>query len=289
MADVPGEKLLFGRYTREECGLPPEGWNSRKRRFLPLRAAALLVALVIAGWLGGNAMARWREAWVAFLPARVMAATPEEASVLLARGRMYGQALPERQGMRRDLAIAAIIEAERSPRRLGYYANAANLLRRLPPADLGVTAFGTGIAAAGVFAELKDYKKTFAALDLAKAALENMESAGNEAARPSRLLLANARAYFLAIADAREGGDPDTALELAELMITSRDTLPGGGYASGSAAFLDTLATARFAGGDVQGARAAQALALGLADSRGLEVYLEHYDEFHGAVSGNVR
>lgn len=287
MSDVRGEKLLFGRYTREECGLPPEGWNVRKRRALPLRVAILLVALLIAGWLGGGAMARWREAWVAYLPARVLAAAPEEASPLLNRGRVYAQALPERRRMRRDLAIAAVIEAERSPRRLGYYANAANLLRgdTLNYSGSHLETFNTNIAAAGVFAELKDYENTFAALNHARVSLDLMQSGHHEAARPFRLILANARAYFLAIAGTDEGGNPETALELAELMITSRDTLPGGGYPSGSAAFLDTLATARFAAGDAAGARAAQELALGLADAGGLEVYLEHYDEFSAAAS----
>lgn len=284
MAD---DTRIFGRYTRDECGLLPAGqkfWRIgglTARRFL-----ALLAGVAVIGWLAGTGAARWREEWLARLPAGVRAGTDAEARALLARGKMYASALPERQSMRRDLAMAALTAAERAPRRLGYCANAANLFRgidpeRVPEGEL----FATGISEAGAYAETGDYRAAFRALGRAEAGLEAVPD--GETRRSLRLLLVNTQAYFLATAPARQGGDPEKALRLARLMITSRDELPGGGHASGSAALLDTLATAWSANRDYARAAETQSLALGLADSEGLDIYVRHYDEAETPSKGN--
>ncbi len=284
--DAQDEKLIFGRYTREECGLPPDGIGRGRpgRKAVLLRAAVLAVLLVAAGWLAGTIAARWREAWMDSLPARVAMADPGDGSDLLARGGLYAAALPDRPRVARDWAVALLVAAERSPRRIGYYVNLANIFDRVGRTGPGEPAdeFALGLAASGVYAELGDYAKAFASLERADAALEELP---DEAQRRShRLLLVNAQAYYLASAPAGRGRNPEKALHLAELMITSRDELASGGHASGSAALMDTLATARFAVGDAARALAAQTLALGLADSEGLEVYLKHYDEFAAAA-----
>ncbi len=139
------------------------------------------------------------------------------------------------------------------------------------------------MALSGLHEETGDYGAAFAALDRAEQALS---AAPDEQTRRSfRLLLVNAQAYYLALAGKEEGGDAARSLELARLAVSSRDELPGGGFASESAAFVDTLATARFRNGLGGEAVAAQRLALGLAPSRGLEVYLEHFDTFSGTAS----
>lgn len=279
MSGNQGDRLVFGRYTREECGLPPVGAKLGEPTLTPLRILLLLAALAVAGWLGGKAMARWRALWLFGLPAQVAFASPGERPGLLFKGKVYAMALPEQRGMRRSLAMAALMAAERSPRRLGYYANAANLLRNGGDGqEHPALRFAVEVTAAGAFAELDEYSGVFEALGRAEAVLEEMPDGGDR--RGNRLLLVNAQAYFLACAPKAEGGDPGKALELARLMIASRDQLPGGGYASGEAAFLDTLAVARFANGDRPGAVSAQALALGLADAQSLDVYVRHYDEF---------
>lgn len=272
--DSQGEQRLFGRFTREECGLPPAGsglpgWKRRVLGFL-----SLFAFLIAAGWLGGTLTARWREAWMADLPALVARAPGPEVSGLMNRGRLYATALPRRPGVARNLAVAALVAAERSPRRLGYFANAANLFS----GGSGVMAddFGAQVTAAGVYAELGDYPRAFAALDRADA-IAGRET-DPERRRSLRLLLVNAQAYFLATAPG--GGNPEKALHLAQLLVTSRDRLPGGGYASGSAAFVDTLAAAYYATGNVERAVATQRMALGLADSGELHEYLRHYDDF---------
>ncbi|MDR1744599.1 MAG: hypothetical protein LBS30_02475 [Planctomycetota bacterium] len=281
MANESRESLIFGRYTREECGLPPAGqpfW--RAGGLTGGRLLGLLAATALLGWLAGMGSARWREAWLAALPARVAAAaTAQEASDLMTRGRMYATALPGNRIMRRDLALAALTAAENAPRRLGYCANAANLFRGIDPEGVpDREVFATGIAEAGAYGEIGDYPAAFRALDRAGAGLEHI--ADEQRRRSLRLLLVNTQAYFLAIAPAGQGGDAEKALRLARLMVASRDALPGGGHASGSAAFLDTLAAAWNANGDSGRAASAQSLALGLADARGLDVYLRHYDEF---------
>lgn len=284
MADNPGDKLIFGRYTREECGLPPEGWESGDQGPGLVRSAVIVVLLAVACWGAGVFSARMREEWTGGLFLRI-AAAPEEASGLLARGKMYASAQPDRNRMRCDLALAALTAAEKAPRRMGYYSNAANLFSSVGDEFIGppAVAFGFQVMAAGVFGELERYPGAFAALERAEDELERITD--EKTARAYRLVLVNARAYFLASAGRTEGGNPEKALELAQLMISSRDELPNGGLPSGSAAFLDTLATARFATGNRAGATAAQSLALGLADSDSLDVYLRHYDAFREGES----
>lgn len=279
MASAPHEQLIFGRYTREECGLPPAGVKPWSGGLTFGRVLLLLAAVGVLGWLAGVGAGRWRGHWLSALPSQVAAAAAADVPDLIGRGRMYAVALPGNWRMRRDLAFACLAAAEKSPRRLGYYANAASLFRGLDH-DLvpdGET-FGTAITASGAYAELGDYPEAFAALDNAEAGLEHI--ADEQLRRSFRLLLINTRAYFLAVADPEQGGDPEKALHLAQLMISSRDPLPGGGHASGSAALLDTLATAWDRTGDPARAAATQSLALGLADAQGLDVYLRHYDEF---------
>lgn len=280
MANPDADKLIFGRYTREECGLPPRGLEGWRRAVTPLRALVLLAATAGAAWLGGEAMARWREYWVAALPSRVARADVNEVPALLQQGRMYATALPKRHRMRRDLALAVVTAAERMPRRLGYYATAAGLFRGLPLSAVaaGPERFATGMTAAGVYAEVGDYPAAFATLDETE---KELEAIPEPERRSYRLLLVNAQAYFLASADESKGGNPKKALELARLMVSSRDPLPGGGHASGSAALLDTMATAFNRTGETEQAKATQGLALGLAETSGLDVYLRHYDEFN--------
>lgn len=284
MSDAPGDKLFFGRYSREECGLPPAGAGRPSLKTGILKAAALFLALIGVGWLAGTLAARWRESWTAELPARAAAAPPDERSELMARGILYATALPERPQIARNLAFAGLIAAEKSPRRLGYYGNLANIFDRLEPADADGPDgdFAAELIASGVYTELNEYAKVFACIDRAGKALERLPD--ENARRSRRLLQVNAQAYALATAPEGKGRDPERALRLAELMITSRDELPGGGHASGSAALMDTLATARSAAGDAARALEAQTLALGLADSVGLDVYLRHYDEFAGSA-----
>lgn len=287
MTNARDDRLIFGRYTREECGLPPRGREGWRSGVTPARVALVLLATAAAAWLGGVATARWREHWIGSLPGQVSRADPGDVPALLERGRMYAEALPGNRRMRRDLAVAVTAAAERLPGRLGYYATAAGLFRALAPAPSGggraggLERFYTELTAANVFAEVKDYPAAFAALDRAEAALEGVPEAD---ARSHRLLLVNAQAYFLAIADESLGGNPVKALELARRLVSSRDLLPDGRHASASAAVLDTMATAWHRVGDGEEAVRAQSLALGLADDLGLDVYLRHYDEFNSGI-----
>lgn len=272
------DPLLFNRYSREECGLPPQGADFARER-LPWRATVLMLLLTaLMAWLGGTAMSRHRQSWLASLPAQI-AASPEQAKPLLARGKIYATAQGDNALARRDLAYAATLAAERSPSRLGYFANADILLRhvdrdRLPNAR---ERFATELAASNALAELGRNREALDALQRAGAALYAMPEAEQAA---YRLLFVNSQAYLLATIPEEEGGDPETALELARLMISSRDPLPNGRFASDSAAFMDTLAAAYHAAGQARQALDTQTLALGLAESHGLDIYLRHYDEF---------
>ncbi|MDR3077872.1 MAG: hypothetical protein LBV15_03805, partial [Planctomycetota bacterium] len=230
--------------------------------------------------------AREREAWQESLPARAFLEPTESLPELLARGRAYALALPDRPGLAASLALALSLAAERTPRRAGYFGNAANLLASLDPDRLGgpERIFATELAASGVYAEVGDFAKAFASLDRAAAALERVPD--SEWRRPRQLLLFNSRAYFLATAPEPEDRQPDQALRLARLVLTSGDRLPDGAAATGSAAILDTMASAWMAAGEAARARRTQALALALAESVGLEIYLRHYDEFAAADGG---
>lgn len=274
----PNGQYLFGRYTREECGLPPKGTDFARER-LPGRAVVLLLlGAALAAWLGGSAMARYRQTWLALLPAQV-ATTPENAEALLARGKIYAAALADNDLARRNLANAVALTAEISPRRLGFYANANTLYGDVDRAKLPNAAerFATELAASNALAETGRNREALAALQNAAAALADLPEQDQQ---PYRLLLVNSQAYLLATIPAEEGGNAEAALNLARLMISSRDALPGGGFASGSAALMDTLASAYHASGRAERAADAQTMALGLADSAGLDIYLRHYDQF---------
>lgn len=277
------DSLLFNRYSREECGLLPQGADFAGER-LPWRATILmLLATALLAWLGGTAMSRYRQSWLASLPAQI-AASPEQAKPLLARGKIYATALADNSLARRDLAYAATLAAEQSPSRLGYFANADSLLRHVDRAKLpgALERFATDLAASNALAELGRNREALDALQRAGAALYALPEREQAA---YRLLFVNSQAYLLATISGEEGGDAQTALELAELMISSRDPLPNGAFASDSAAFMDTLATAYHAAGLARQARDTQTLALGLAESHGLDIYLRHYDEFARSIS----
>lgn len=284
MADPNEETLIFNRYSREECGLPPRGKEGWRSRVTILRMAAVFGLTAAFAWLGGEAMARWRAGWVAGLRARVSVAEVEEIPGLLEQGRMFAAALPDNQRMRRDLALSVVTAAERMPRRLGYYGTAAGLFRGMEVSKIGGGVEGvlSELAAAGTFGEVGEFPEAFAALERADKMLGGVPEAEG---RSLRLLLMNAQAYFLAVAGDGLGGDVVRAAELAGLAVSSRDLLPGGGFASGSAAFLDTLAVARGGIGDIEGAVSAQRMALGLAGSEGLEEYVRHYDALSSSVS----
>ena len=281
-----GEKLIFSRYTREECGLPPVEDGKPRRHATAIRVCILLAVLAVAGWAGGIATARWREAWLGSLPGLVSRAEPGERAELLARGRVYATALRDRPDAARNLAIAGIVAAGPAPRRLGYYANVANLLDRAGSGASGSPEvdFASDLAASGAYAELGRYSEAFARLGRADAALKRIEDENRR--RSYQLLLVNAQAYYLATAPREAGRNPEKSLHLAQLLVSSRDKIADGGHASGSAAFLDTLASAWFATGDDEQAAKTQVFALGLADTGDLDVYLRHYDEFSADSAG---
>ncbi|MDR1519196.1 MAG: hypothetical protein LBU23_03505 [Planctomycetota bacterium] len=279
MPERSGGELLFGRYSREECGLPPGGFRRPEWFRTALAALALPAALLALGWLAGVLWARQREAWMAELPFRVSLAAPDEAGRLLALGRIYAAALPERPSLAANLALALAWTAGRSPRPAGYLGNAANLFAGLDAwrGDGAENAFLIAMIAADVYAGVGDYAKAFASLDRAAAALE--QAPDGEWRRGRGLLLLNSRAYLLATAPEAAGRDARRALQLIQLALTSDEELPGGGLASESAALLDTLAAAWLAAGELARASQAQSLALGLADADGLDLYLRRYDE----------
>ncbi|MCD8138740.1 MAG: hypothetical protein LUE17_03005 [Planctomycetaceae bacterium] len=274
--------LLFGRYSREECGLPPPGADFVRERLPWRKTLGLLVVTALLAWLGGSAMSRYRQSWLAVLPSRVVAA-PGSAEALLTRGRSYATALANDPLARRNLAYAVTVAAERSRYRLGYYANAETLFRGIDRDALAspLDRFATDYAASAVYAELGDNTRALEALKRAAVSLSGLPQAEQQS---YQLLYVNSLAYLLATIPEAEGGNPGEALHLARLMITSRDPLPDGSYASDSAAFLDTLAAAYHADGRSGDALATQTMALGLADSQGLDIYLNHYDLFSRSI-----
>lgn len=278
--DQKPDTLIFGRYTREECGLPPVENASARRRRVVGRVVFLFAAVLLAGWLAGTVASRRRAQWVAALPSLVSAADPAETSELLAKGRMLAASLPDQALAARSLALAGMIAAEKAPRRLGYFGNLGNLLDNAPALDDATPdeTFMAGLAAAWVYSELGQYGKAFANLEQADTALRNTPD--DAVKRTRRLHLVNTQAYLLATAPEKEGGNPEKALHLSQLLVSSRDEIAPGVNASASPAFLDTLATAWFAAGEAEKAVATQTFALGLAESADLAVYLKHYDEF---------
>ncbi len=91
----------------------------------------------------------------------------------------------------------------------------------------------------------------------------------------------NALAYLLASAGDAAVRDPERGLELIREVIA---VFPN----SEQPAYLDTLAEAYFGTRQPALALAVQRQALALAEPRGLEVYLEHYDAYHAAARADV-
>lgn len=268
-----GSELIFGRYTRRECGLPPVRRGSG-RGVLLLAWVALLAALAGIGAVAGRYAARLRAADAAQLPARI-AADPSEAPRLLAISRLWAVSQPHNPDLRISAALGLAVQAEREPRRLGSWGTIASICRSLPAdAEPGPSA---RLLFAGVFAELGEWGAAFAQLAGAEAQVEQLPDGPDR--RSMQLLLLNTRAWLLATAPAGQGGNPEGALHIAQLAVTSRDKLPGGGYASGEAAFVDTLAAAWFAVGQQDKALQTQKLALGLA-AGDLSAYIENFDRF---------
>ncbi len=281
------ETLLFNRYTREDCGMPPRDADVFGDRLPVAKTLALLLLLAGAAWMAGRAHAAFREDWLRGLPSRIAQAGSDAGLrfALMRRGAMFAAALPGTPRARRDLALAATAAAEYAPRRAGYVGSALALLDGAEPADdeTPLERVVREMTLSGLHEEAGEYAQAFAALDRAEKALSSVDDAAVE--RSFRLLLVNAQAYCLATATESEGGNARRALELARLAVSSRDALPGGGFPSASAAFVDTLATARMKNSLPADAVEAQRLALGLAESRGLEVYLHHFDTFRAATA----
>lgn len=283
--DQRDDSLVFGRYSREECGLPPPEGAPARRRLVVGRAVLLFAALLSLGWLAGTAASRMRERWVAALPSRIAGAGPAESADLLAKGRVLAASLPDHALSAHSLALAAMMAAEKAPRRLGYFGSLGAMLDNAPdwPDAAPDEAFMAGLAAAWVYSELGQYGKAFANLEKADAALRNAPD--DAAKRARRLHLVNTQAYLLATAPESEGGNPEKALHLSQLLVSSRDEIAPGKSASASPAFLDTLASAWHAAGEAEKAVVTQTFALGLAESAELAVYLRHYDEFVRAAA----
>ncbi len=287
MASTPSSHP-FGRFTREDCGLPELGSPLPDSGLSFSKGFILVAALALAGWFAGHFSARHRVEWVTQLPARVYRASIDQIPGLLERGKLYATALPEDQALRCNLAYAVIVASERSPRRLGYLANAANLFRGLEIARLPTIEdrFHALLTASGTYADLGEYADAFRSLDEAEKVLRELPEA---TARSHRLALINAKAYFLCEAPTAQGGDTKQGLRLASLVISSKDRLANGSPASSSAAFLDTFALACYKTGDRTRALDAQALALGMATNMDVSVYLKHYDDFSMDQSNRSR
>lgn len=275
------EKLIFGRYHRDECGLPPLEDKSLAKWKALARAVGAVCAVLVVGWLAGSLASRWRAMRLEALPGQMAKAVgPEEKSRLLAQGRILATALRDDPRARLSLAEACLIASVNAPRQMGYFGNIAALLAgvadRSGQSDLDV--FRAESLHAHVLAELNRHNEALACLARADSALKNLPD--NKMSRALRLNLVNLQAYILATAPGRHVRNPEKALHLAQVMVSSRDELPGGEYASGVAAYVDTLASAWYAAGDAEKALKTQTLALGLAKPGDLAVYLKHYDQF---------
>ncbi|MCC8180068.1 MAG: hypothetical protein LIP23_04040 [Planctomycetes bacterium] len=274
-------ELIFSRYTREQCGLPPVsgGHTTRREAF---RLAFILICLLVAGWLAGLGVARWRLMWLQTLPNRIQSAAPGEVPELLARGRLFAASQAGNQAAEQSMLLALLTAAESSPRRMGYYGSAGAIIDQMDFSSQSAdAAFVSQLAAATIKTELEQFDQAFRLLAGADKALEQFSDTATSRAR--RLLLVNMQSYLLATVPPGSGRNPEKALHLAQLLITSRDQVAPGLHASDSAAFLDTLACAWHATGESGKAKLTQSLALGLADSDGLDVYIRHYDEFAAA------
>jgi hypothetical protein len=278
------EKLVFGRYRREECGLPPLENPFLARWKRPIGLALIVVAVLVAGLVAGSLRSRWRGMKLEALPNRIASAsTREEKDSLLGEGRILATALNDNPAARLHLAESCMVASIGAPRQKGYYGNAAMLLDGVGEALAGspMQSFRAESMHAHVLAELDREVEAMEALGRANSSLNRLDD--GRLLQVLKLNMVNLQAYILATATEPQVRNPEKALHLAQFMITSRDELPDGEYASGVAAYVDTLATAWFAAGNAEKALKTQALALGLAKPGDLSVYLKHYDEFANA------
>ena len=278
--------LLFGRYNREDCGLPPLKNPALARWKTTIRTVLLLAAVILGGWLAGNLAARSRMLGMDALPAAAAEAVQSatgNARAVLSRGRMLATALRGDPRAALGLAEAAYVVANNAPRQIGYYGNIDALLsgagEKLVASPF--LAFRAELLHSAVLLELRRHEEALAALKRANDALETIPD--GPLARAFKLNVVNQQAYILAISDSPQVSNPEKALHLAELMIASQDAFPDGSFASSSAAFVDTLAAAWFATGQSEKALEVQSLALGLALPGELAVYLKHYDQYASA------
>ncbi len=273
---------MFGRYTRDECGLPPVETARERRRRVFARWAAVFLSLAVVGWLAGVGVARWRSAQVMSLHQRIARAELSQIPALLSRGRLFAASRAGDGRTTFALATATLAAADRMPRRLGYYGNVGRILADVDLTDQPDLAFLADLTRAGVLIELERYGEAFHHVDVAESTLAALPD--GPAKRMFRLQMVNLRAYLLARAPVSVGGNPEKSLHLAQLLLLSRDEVADGVYPSDAAAFLDTLACAWHAAGESEQAVETQAMALGLAEPEHLEVYLRHYDEFAQAA-----
>ncbi len=284
MSTQQQEKLVFGRYRREECGLPPTENPFFARWKKPLMLLGIIAAVTLAGLVAGSLRSRWRGLKLEALANRIASApTQAEKDLLLGEGRLLATALNNNPSARLHLAESCMVASIGAPRQMGYYGNAAMLLDGVGEALAGspIQSFRAESMQAHVLAELDREPEAMEALGRANASRERMEN--DRLLQMLKLNLVNLQAYILATAKEPQVRNPEKALHLAQFLITSRDELPNGEYASGVAAYVDTLATAWFAAGNSEKALKTQALALGLAKPGDLSVYLKHYDEFANA------
>ncbi|MDR3211693.1 MAG: hypothetical protein LBU79_07240 [Planctomycetota bacterium] len=275
------EGLIFGRYRRDDLGLPPRPHPLFKRVKQGLVLILLLVLLLGVGWFAGVAEARRHSRELESLSQRLLVAPPASRREILLRGRAALAADPGNPAAVVGLAEACLGVSSQAPRQRGYFANIARLLEGMPAgvASGSLLSFRRYILLAAVEEELGRHVAALAALSRAGHVMEGIPE--GSVRRTLQLLLVNQQAYTLAVAPVGAGGDPGRALELARALLSSRDPLPDGSYASDSPAFVDTLAAAWFAAGYYPQARNTETLALGLANSDELAIYLEHYDTYH--------
>lgn len=272
---------VFGRYSREECGLPvadATGISLLKRTG---RGLALLAAVILAGWLAGKMTSRWRAVQLENIVREVSRASNQlEKSETLARGKMLAVALRKDPEALLLLGEACMMASVNAPRQVGYYGNAASLLegagKRL--AANPFLAFRAESAYAIALSETDKDVEALAALERANRALDSLPD--NEMKAALKLNLVNQQSYILATSPVRRIRNPERALHLAQYMVSTRDRLLTGEFPSASPAFLDTLAAAWFAAGEVEKAQEAQTLALGLAKPGDLAIYIQHYDQY---------
>ncbi len=238
-----------------------------------------MLAVAGIGWVAGSITARWRIMTLASIPRQVaLSDNPAEKARILAKGRVLATALKNDPRAVLSFGEACLFAADDAPRQTGYFANAAVLLAGLGQrlADEPQYAFWAESHYAQALSEIGRNAEALAALARADKALSKMPDGVVQ--RALRLTLVNHQAYILATAASRHIRNPEKALHLAQVMISAKDVAITGEMPSASAAFVDTLAAAWFAAGQVQKALETQTLALGLAKPGDISVYLEHYD-----------